>query len=69
MLNLETVRFSHTVFCILNVHFFVKEKINSCVSLAIMSPLTAKVKCPHYGRQTNLESEAVKAVASSEDGA
>ncbi len=34
-----------------------------------MSPLTAKVKCPHYGRQSNFESEAVKAVASIEDGA
>jgi hypothetical protein len=33
-----------------------------------MSPLTAKVKCPHYGRQTNLESEAVEAVACIEDG-
>ena len=38
------------------------------VSKAIMSPLTAKVKCPRYERQSNLESEAVKAVASSEDG-
>jgi hypothetical protein len=47
----------------------VKKNFPECVSLAIMSPLTAKVKCPHYGRQTNLESEAVKAVASSQDGA
>jgi hypothetical protein len=46
-----------------------KKKGMACVSLAIMSPLTAKVKCPHDGRQTNLESEAVKAVASSQDGA
>ena len=28
-----------------------------------MSPITAKVKCPHYGEQSNLESEAVEAVA------
>ena len=47
----------------------VKTETAQCVSLAIMSPLTAKVKCPHYGRQTNLESEAVKAVAPSQDGA
>jgi hypothetical protein len=33
-----------------------------------MSPLTAKVKCPHYGRQVNLESEAIEAVAFVEDG-
>ena len=28
-----------------------------CVSIAIMSPLTAKVKCPYCGGQSNLESE------------
>jgi len=33
-----------------------------------MSPLTAKVRCPHYGGQSNLESEAIEAVASVEDG-
>jgi hypothetical protein len=33
-----------------------------------MSPLTAKVKCPHYGGQTNFESEAFEAVACVEDG-
>jgi hypothetical protein len=33
-----------------------------------MSPLTAKVKCPHYGRQSEFEAEAVEKVASSEDG-
>jgi hypothetical protein len=37
----------------------------TCVSLAIMSPLTAKVKCPHYGRQSEFEAEAVEKVASS----
>jgi hypothetical protein len=39
-----------------------------CVSLAIMSPLTAKVKCPHYGRQSEFEAEAVEKVASSQNG-
>jgi hypothetical protein len=39
-----------------------------CVSLAIMSPLTAKVKCPHYGRQSEFEAEAVEEVASSPNG-
>jgi hypothetical protein len=33
-----------------------------------MSPLPAKVKCPHYGGLTNFESKAVEAVASFEDG-
>jgi hypothetical protein len=33
-----------------------------------MSPLTAKLKCPHYGRQTEFESETVEKVASVEDG-
>jgi len=40
----------------------------SCVSIAIMSPLTAKVKCPHYGVYYYLESEALEAVTSSQDG-
>lgn len=40
-----------------------------CVSKGIMSPLTAKAKCPHYGIQSNLELETVDAVASFEDGA
>ena len=46
----------------------VKRKRGECVSLAIMSPLTTKVKCPHYERQTNFQSEAIEAVASVEDG-
>jgi hypothetical protein len=33
-----------------------------------MSPLTAMVKCLPYGGQSNIESKAVKAVASSQDG-
>jgi hypothetical protein len=37
-----------------------------CVSKGIMSPLTAKVKCPHYGGQINFESEALEDVASFE---
>jgi hypothetical protein len=32
-----------------------------------MFPLTAKVKCPHYGRQSEFEAEAVEKVASFED--
>jgi uncharacterized Ntn-hydrolase superfamily protein len=40
----------------------------SCVSIAIMSPLTAKVKCPHYGRQSEFEAVAVQKVASSQNG-
>jgi hypothetical protein len=37
-----------------------------CICKGIMSPLTAKVKCPHYGGQTDFESEAVEDVASFE---
>jgi len=33
-----------------------------------MSPLTAKVKCPHYGGQSEFEPEAVEKVASVVDG-
>jgi hypothetical protein len=33
-----------------------------------MTPLTAKVKCPHYGRQSEFEAEAVEKVASSPYG-
>jgi len=33
-----------------------------------MSPLTAKVKCPHYGRQSEFKAEAVEKVASSQNG-
>jgi len=33
-----------------------------------MSPVTVKVKRPHYGGLSNLESEAVEALASFEDG-
>jgi hypothetical protein len=47
---------------------FVKKNLRVCVSKGIMSPLTAKVKCPHYGGQTNFEPEAVTEVASHEDG-
>ena len=39
-----------------------------CVSKGIMFPLTAKVRCPHYGGQSEFESEAIEAVASVEDG-
>jgi hypothetical protein len=33
-----------------------------------MSLLTAMVKCPHYGRQSEFEAEAVEKVASSPNG-
>ena len=39
-----------------------------CDSIAIMSPLTAKVEGPHNGRESELESEAVAKVTSREDG-
>jgi hypothetical protein len=39
-----------------------------CVSKGILSPLTAKVQCLHYRRQITLMSEAVEAVAPSQDG-
>ena len=45
----------------------VKKKLVYCVSKGILSPLTAKEKSPHYGRKSEFESEAVKAVASSQD--
>jgi len=38
------------------------------VSLAIMSHVTAKVKCPHYGRQSEFEAKAVEKVVSSPNG-
>jgi hypothetical protein len=33
-----------------------------------MSPLTAKVKCPHHGKQSEFEAEAVEKVVSSQNG-
>jgi hypothetical protein len=33
-----------------------------------MSSLTAEVKCPHYGRQSEFEAEAVEKVADSPNG-
>jgi hypothetical protein len=46
----------------------VKRKVCGCVSKAIISPLTAKVKCPPYGGQAHFELEALEAVACVEDG-
>ncbi len=39
-----------------------------CVSIAIMSPLTAKGKCPHHGRQSEFETEAAEKVVFSSNG-
>ena len=39
-----------------------------CISKGIVSPLTAKVKYPHYEGQSEFESEAVERRASVEDG-
>ena len=47
---------------------FVNKKTHPCVSLAIMSPLTAKLKCSHYGKQSEFKAVAVEKVASSQDG-
>jgi len=48
----------------ISTHKFVAHPCLECVSLAIMSPLTAKVKYPHYGRQSEFEAEAMEEVAS-----
>ena len=49
-------------------NFLCQQKNAPIASKAIMSPLTTKAKYLHYGRQGNTKLEAVKAVASSEDG-
>jgi hypothetical protein len=46
----------------------VNSPVLQCVSKGIMSPLTAKVKCPHDGGQSEFEPETVEKVASVEDG-
>jgi hypothetical protein len=47
---------------------YVKKKILSCVSKVEMSPLTAKLKCPHGTGEDTHGAEAVTEVASDEDG-
>ena len=46
----------------------VKKGIRDCVSKVIMSPLTAKLKCPHGDRKDTHGAEAVTEVAFNQDG-
>ncbi len=46
----------------------VKRKMETCVSKVIMSPLTAKLKCPHGTGKDTHGAEAVAEVAFDQDG-
>ena len=50
----------------LKIH--VKENFSHCVSKVEMTPLTAKLKCPHGRGEDTDGTEAVTEVASHEDG-
>jgi hypothetical protein len=46
----------------------VKQKIRDCVGKVKMSPLTAKLKCPHGTGEDAQGAEAVTELASDENG-